>query len=111
MRMVAEGGFGPLSLSERCLIHSRKMDEEGWYVTSNVLWLASEALSGRGAMPVTGEDLQHFLDERHMSRKDLGAALEISQDRLRRFLSGVQPIPRHISLACAAMAYGLPPWP
>lgn len=56
-------------------------------------------------------DLQRFINERHLTRKELGAALEISQDRLRRFLSGVQPIPRHISLACAAMAYGLPPWP
>jgi plasmid maintenance system antidote protein VapI len=60
---------------------------------------------------MTSDALQHFLDERSLTRKELGAALEISQDRLRRFLTGQQPIPRHISLALAAMAYGLPEWP
>ena len=60
---------------------------------------------------MTPADLQRFLDERKMLRKSFGAAVEISQDRLRRFLSGAQPIPLHISLACAAIAYGLPPWP
>lgn len=88
------------------------MDEEGWYVTSNVLWLASQALTGRGSSIVTNAfDLHVFLDERRMTRKELGAALEVSQDRIRRWLAGDQPIPRHISLALAAMAYGLPPWP
>jgi hypothetical protein len=33
-----------IPLSERCLIHAGKMDGEGWYVTSNVLWLASERI-------------------------------------------------------------------
>lgn len=56
-------------------------------------------------------DLDCFIAERHLTRKALGAALGISQDRLRRFLTGQQPIPAHISLACAALAYGLPPWP
>lgn len=59
----------------------------------------------------TAADLARFLDERSLSRKDAGAALDVSQARLRRWLSGEQPIPRHISLALAAMAYGLPPWP
>jgi len=59
----------------------------------------------------TAADLQRFLDERSLSRKEAGAALAVSQDRLRRWLAGEQPIPRHISLALAAMAYGLPPWP
>ena len=31
-------------LPERCEIHARKMDEEGWYVTSNVLWAAAQEL-------------------------------------------------------------------
>ncbi len=60
---------------------------------------------------MTPADLQHFLDERHMTRRSLGAALQVSQDRLRRWLSGSQPIPRHISLACMALAAGLPEWP
>lgn len=59
----------------------------------------------------TASDLAHFLDERRLTRNELCGALGVSKDRLRRWLSGEQPIPRHISLALAAMAYGLPPWP
>lgn len=36
-----------IDLAERCRIHADKMDNEGWYVTANVLWQASEALAGR----------------------------------------------------------------
>ncbi len=63
---------------------------------------------------MTAADLQRFLDERRglgLTRKAFGERIEVSQDRLRRWLSGEQPIPRHISLACAALAYGLPEWP
>lgn len=60
---------------------------------------------------MTAADLAHFLSERHWTRRRAGAELEVSQDRLRRFLAGESPIPRHIALACAALAYGLPPWP
>lgn len=64
---------------------------------------------------MTAADLQRFLDgdnvRRGWTRERFGEALEVSQDRLRRWLSGAQPIPRHISLACAALAYGLPEWP
>ena len=60
---------------------------------------------------MTAADLQRFLDERRMQRKVFGEAVEVSQARLRRWLAGEQAIPRHISLACAAIAYGLPEWP
>lgn len=61
---------------------------------------------------MTAADLQRFLDEREgWNRKRLGHELDVSQNRLRRWLSGAQTIPRHISLACAALAYGLPEWP
>lgn len=33
-----------MRLSERCRIHAHKMDEEGHYVTANVLSLAADAL-------------------------------------------------------------------
>lgn len=60
---------------------------------------------------MTHADFQSFIAKQHWSRKEAGAALGISQDRLRRFLSGAQPIPRYIALACSAIAMGLPPWP
>lgn len=60
---------------------------------------------------MTAADLQSFLDEERLSQRKASLLLAVSQDRLRRWLSGAQPIPRHISLACAALAYGLPEWP
>jgi plasmid maintenance system antidote protein VapI len=45
----------------------------------------------------------------HWRRNRLATELDITQDRLRRFLDGVQPIPRHMALACAALAIGLQP--
>ncbi len=59
---------------------------------------------------MTAADLLAFQQQRMAWRRNrLGAELGISQDRLRRMLSGHSPIPRHIALACAALAYGLPP--
>lgn len=60
---------------------------------------------------MTPADLQRFISERHWTRKEFGAALGISQDRLRRMLAGTVKITRHIALACAAVAGGLPEWP
>ena len=54
-------------------------------------------------------DLEAFRLRMHWNRKRLGAELGISQDRLRRLLSGLQPTPRHIALACTALALGAPP--
>lgn len=60
---------------------------------------------------MTHADLQRFIDERRLTRKEFGAALGISQDRLRRMLAGSVKVPRHIALACAAIDAGLPEWP
>ncbi len=59
--------------------------------------------------PMTAADLEAFRRTMGWNRKTLGNELGISQDRLRRFLSGDQPIPRYIALACSALAVGLPP--
>jgi len=58
---------------------------------------------------MTPTDLEAFRARMQWTRKQLGEELDISQKRLRRLLDGVQRIPRHIALACAALAYGLPP--
>lgn len=43
---MTEGqGWEPSELARRCQIHSAKMDEEGHYVTSNVLHQAANELS------------------------------------------------------------------
>jgi transcriptional regulator with XRE-family HTH domain len=58
---------------------------------------------------MTPEQLEAFRARLGWTRRQLGRELGISQDRLRRFLSGTQAIPRSIALACAALAHGLAP--
>ncbi len=58
---------------------------------------------------MTPADLESFRARMNWTRRTLGSELDISQDRLRRLLEGSVRIPRHIALACAALAYGLPP--
>ena len=36
---------GRMKLSERCAIHAEKMNDEGWYVTANILAAAAEILN------------------------------------------------------------------
>ncbi len=57
---------------------------------------------------MTPADLIAFQKRQGWNRKRLGEELDISQNRLRRMLDEQSPIPRHIALACAALAYGLP---
>jgi hypothetical protein len=56
---------------------------------------------------MTPADLEAFRARMDWTRKQLGAELDISQDRLRRLMDGDVTIPRHIALACAALARGL----
>jgi transcriptional regulator with XRE-family HTH domain len=58
---------------------------------------------------MTPEQLEAFRARMAWTRRQLGRELGISQDRLRRFLSGSQTIPRSIALACAALDRGLLP--
>jgi hypothetical protein len=58
---------------------------------------------------MTAADLEAFRARMRWTRSRLGSELDVSQKRLRRLLDGLQPIPRHIALACAALSYGLPP--
>ncbi len=60
---------------------------------------------------MTSADLLSFQERQAWTRKRLGEELGIPQSRLRRLLDGQSPIPRYIALACAALAYGLPPIP
>lgn len=58
---------------------------------------------------MTAADLEAFRARMNWTRRELGRQLDVSQDRLRRMLDEGGRIPRHIALACAALAYGLPP--
>ncbi len=58
---------------------------------------------------MTPAELLAFQQRLGWTRARLGAELDISQDRLRRLLGSRVAIPRHIALACAALAQGVPP--
>lgn len=68
--------------------------------------IQTNGIESRQMMPAT---LQDFASRQGWNRARLGRELGISQDRLRRLLEGSVKIPRSIALACAALAYGLPP--
>lgn len=58
---------------------------------------------------MTSSDLDAWLTLMDWSVREACRQLEISNDRWRRMMAG-QRIPRHIALACAAIAFGLPAW-
>lgn len=43
------------------------------------------------------------------NKAEAARVLEIGPNQPRHYESGSAPIPRHIALACAAIAHGLPP--
>lgn len=59
---------------------------------------------------MTPDELQAFRERMKWNRQRLGQELDISQDRLRRMLEGKVKIPRHIALACTALAMGDRPY-
>jgi transcriptional regulator with XRE-family HTH domain len=44
-----------------------------------------------------------------LNRSEAALALGLSRNGYTRYEEGVAPIPLYIALACAALAYGLPP--
>lgn len=57
---------------------------------------------------MTGRDLSAFRVRMSFTKKALAEALEIDRKTAQRYEDGVR-IPRHIALACAALAHGVPP--
>jgi plasmid maintenance system antidote protein VapI len=55
-------------------------------------------------------DLATWIESRGLSHRGAAKALDISANRLYRFLEGSARIPEHIALACAAISHPLPPW-
>jgi transcriptional regulator with XRE-family HTH domain len=58
---------------------------------------------------VTAADLEAWRAQKNLSIREACRLLDVSQDRWRRWMAGGR-IPAHIALACAALAFGLPPW-
>lgn len=63
--------------------------------------------SGRGA--VTGSSLIAWRQRLGLNRLEAAKSLQIARNTYQGYEEGKQPIPRHIALACAAIAHGLPP--
>ena len=46
-----------------------------------------------------------------LNRVQAAEALELGRNQPQRYEAGIAPIPRHVALACAALARGIGPWP
>lgn len=65
-----------LPLSKRALLHADKMDEEGWYVTANVLAACAEALDEESAM--TPKQYKTIIDSLGLTQEAAGEWLGVS---------------------------------
>jgi DNA-binding transcriptional regulator YiaG len=65
-----------MKLSERALIHADKMDDEGWYVTANVLAACAEALDEEPGM--TPKQYKTIIEQLGMSQERAGGWLGVS---------------------------------
>lgn len=66
-----------MKLSERALIHADKMDEEGWYVTANVLAACAEALDEEPAA-MTPKQYKAIIEQLGLSQERAGEWLGAS---------------------------------
>lgn len=55
-------------------------------------------------------DLAQWADDLGLNKSGVAASLGIARTTLDRYLSGETPIPRVVSLACAAVSAGLQPY-
>lgn len=56
-------------------------------------------------------DLEKWMDDLGLTKSEVFRVLGIARSTLDRYLSGETPIPRVVSLACAAVVSGLEPYP
>lgn len=59
---------------------------------------------------MTATDLCGLVERLKLNKSQASMELEISRAYLTKMMNGESRIPRHIALACAALAYGLPPY-
>lgn len=58
---------------------------------------------------MTPSELVAFRQRLKLSQKALALALGVGRRTLGLYESGARPVPKTVALACAALAYGLPP--
>ena len=59
---------------------------------------------------MTGADLAEFMVKRRINVSKMAKLLGVSRARVERMRRNEVPIPSCIGYACAALAWGLPPW-
>lgn len=59
---------------------------------------------------MTAADLTAWRTTLGVSRAEASRRLGIAENTLAAYESGRTRIPLYVALACAALAYGLPPW-
>jgi hypothetical protein len=65
-----------MKLSQRALIHADKMDEEGWYVTANILAACAEALDEEPGM--TPKQYKTIIEQLGLTQEGAGEWLGVS---------------------------------
>lgn len=60
---------------------------------------------------MTSASIRALRERLAFTKKGLAEALGVDRKTLQRYEDGTSPIPRHIALAGAALAHGLPPLP
>jgi DNA-binding transcriptional regulator YiaG len=66
-----------MKLSERALIHADKMDDEGWYVTANILAACAEALDEEPT-GMTPKQYKTIIEQLGLSQERAGEWLGVS---------------------------------
>jgi DNA-binding XRE family transcriptional regulator len=91
-----------MKLSEKCAIHARKMDDEGWYVTANALAAAAEFLD-KEESAMTPEAFTAWRKARYSSQAAAAEALGLSPRAIFAYEKGETPTPLVVVLACEAL--------
>jgi DNA-binding XRE family transcriptional regulator len=95
-----------MKLSERCAIHAEKMNDEGWYVTANILAAAAEILNESDSdMPP--EAFTAWRKSRYSSQAAAAKALGLSPRAIFAYEKGETPVPYVVYLATEAIEHGL----
>ncbi len=58
---------------------------------------------------MTGADFAAWRARLGMNKTSAAKALDLSRNSIIAYETGRAPIPRHVALACTAIAHGLPP--
>lgn len=99
----------PQQIAERLEILRRKLEDEGLYTRANTVTLAIELIEQQEAS-MTPAEWTAWRKHLGITNAEAARRLGISKNMPAAYERGTRAIPIYVALACAALAYGLPPW-